>query len=137
MNAAPAVEGTAVPSHLHKNSIRNTEFSSKNKREKIRGAIIFRKRDYSALREVILHANLVNSNVVRAVRRRGNVNNGANAGPRYVNANNATSNANWNYGSGHYSIVQSFHSDQSLNYSALFFRGSVRNQNTIRLESAW
>ena len=47
-----------------------------------------------------LHANLVNSNVVRAVRRRGNVNDGRNYGPRYVNANNAPSNANWNYGSG-------------------------------------
>lgn len=45
-------------------------------------------------------ANLVNSNVVRAVRRGGNVNNGANAGPRYVNANNAPSNGNWNYGGG-------------------------------------
>ncbi len=32
-------------------------------------------------------ANLVNSHVVRAVRRRGNLNNGANYGPRYVNAN--------------------------------------------------
>lgn len=53
-------------------------------------------------------ANLVNSNVVRAVRRRGNVNNGANAGPRYFNANNAVSNANWNYGGGHY-LIQSRH----------------------------
>ena len=43
-------------------------------------------------------AYLVNSNAVRAVRRRGNVNNGANYGPRYVNANNAPSNGNWNYG---------------------------------------
>ena len=43
-------------------------------------------------------ANLVNSNVVRAVRRRGNLNNGANYGPCYVNANNAPSNSNWNYG---------------------------------------
>ena len=43
-------------------------------------------------------ANLVNSNVVRAVRRGGNVNNGANAGPCYFNANNAPSNSNWNYG---------------------------------------
>lgn len=43
-------------------------------------------------------AYLVNSNVVRAVRRRGNLNNGAYYGPRYVNANNAPSNANWNYG---------------------------------------
>lgn len=43
-------------------------------------------------------ANLVNSNEVRAVRRGGNVNNGANAGPCYFNANNAVSNANWNYG---------------------------------------
>ena len=47
-----------------------------------------------------LPANLVNSNAVRAVRRRGNVNNGRNYGPRYVNANNAPSNGNWNYGSG-------------------------------------
>ena len=46
------------------------------------------------------HANLVNSNAVRAVRRRGNVNNGRNYGPRFVNANNAPSNGNWNYGSG-------------------------------------
>ena len=45
-------------------------------------------------------ANLVNSNAVRAVRRRGNLNNGAYYGPRYVNANNAPSNANWNYGAG-------------------------------------
>ena len=43
-------------------------------------------------------ANLVNSNEVRAVRRGGNVNNGAYAGPCYFNANNAVSNANWNYG---------------------------------------
>ena len=47
---------------------------------------------------VLLPANLVNSNEVRAVRRGGNVNNGANAGPCYFNANNAVSNANWNYG---------------------------------------
>ena len=47
---------------------------------------------------VLLPANLVNSNEVRAVRRSGNVNNGANAGPCYFNANNAVSNANWNYG---------------------------------------
>jgi len=44
----------------------------------------------------LLPANLVNSNEVRAVRRGGNVNNGANCG-RYINANNAVSNANWNY----------------------------------------
>ena len=50
--------------------------------------------------EGFLHANLVNSNVVRAVRRRGNFNDGRNYGPRYVNANNAPSNGNWNYGSG-------------------------------------
>ena len=48
----------------------------------------------------VLHANLVNSNSVRAVRRRGNLNNGANYGPRNFNANNAPSNANWNYGGG-------------------------------------
>ena len=47
---------------------------------------------------VCLPANLANSNEVRAVRRGGNVNNGANAGPCYFNANNAPSNANWNYG---------------------------------------
>ena len=82
-------------------------------RDENKPAIIFRKRDCSALREVILHANLVNSNVVRAVRRRGNVANGANAGPRNVNANNAPSNANWNYGSGHYSIIQSIQKQSS------------------------
>ena len=72
------------------------------------GAIIFRKRDCSALREVILHANLVNSNVVRAVRRRGNVANGANQ----------------------------HNSNYCLN-GALLSQGSERNRNTIRLESAW
>lgn len=45
-------------------------------------------------------ANLVNTNVVRAVRRGGHLNNGVNAGFRYVNANNAPSNGNWNYGGG-------------------------------------
>ena len=49
-------------------------------------------------------ANLVNSNEVRAVRRGGNVNNGANAGPCYFNANNAVSNANWNYGAALYPL---------------------------------
>ena len=57
--------------------------------------------------EVFHYANLVNSNVVRAVRRRGNLNNGANYGPRYVEANNATSNGNWNYGAGLNPCVQS------------------------------
>ena len=51
-----------------------------------------------------LPANLVNSNAVRAVRRRGNVNNGANAGPRYVSANSNPSNAPWAYGSGLYFV---------------------------------
>ena len=54
-------------------------------------------------------AYLVNDNVVRSVRRRGNVNNGANDGLRYFNAINAPSNANWNYGAGHYpspSLIQ-------------------------------
>ncbi len=45
-------------------------------------------------------ANLVNTNAVRAVRRGGNVNNGASAGPCYVGASNAPSNGNWNYGGG-------------------------------------
>ena len=83
-----------------------------------------------------LHANLVNSNAVRAVRRRGNLNNGANYGPRYVNANNAPSNSNWNYGSGHLPCVQSTPSILSQSCTA-FPRFRRRNQNTIRLESAW
>ncbi len=36
----------------------------------------------------------------RAVRFGGNVNNGANAGVLYFNANNAVGNSNWNYGGG-------------------------------------
>lgn len=51
-------------------------------------------------------ANLVSSNAVRSVRRRGNLSNGANGGARYVNANNAPSNANANYGGG-LSLTQS------------------------------
>ncbi len=47
-----------------------------------------------------LHAYLVHSHAVRAVRRGGNLNNGANYGPCYFNANNAPSNSNWNYGAG-------------------------------------
>jgi hypothetical protein len=50
----------------------------------------------------LLPANLVNSNEVRAVRRGGNVNDGANDGPCYFNANNAPANANWNYGAALY-----------------------------------
>lgn len=46
------------------------------------------------------YAYLVASTVVRAVRRRGPVHSGANAGPRYVAANAATSTASWTYGSG-------------------------------------
>ncbi len=53
-----------------------------------------------SLCRVSVFAYLVNGNVVRSVRRRGNVNNGANDGLRYFNANNAPSNANWNYGAG-------------------------------------
>ena len=78
-------------------------------------------------------ANLVNSHVVRAVRRRGNLNNGANYGPRYVNANNAPSNANWNYGSGHYSIVQSYpqqSSSQTVRCSSVVPQG-------IEIPSDW
>ena len=81
-----------------------------------------------------LHANLVNSNVVRAVRRRGNVNDGRNYGPRYVNANNAPSNANWNYGSGHYPVSsQSPGIFVSFLY-ALLFQGSG---NGIEIPSDW
>ena len=43
-------------------------------------------------------AYLVNSNVVRSVRRCGNWNNGANDGLGIRNANNAPSNGNANYG---------------------------------------
>ena len=46
------------------------------------------------------YANLVNSNVVRAVRRRGALNSGADYGPRYVAAYNAPSYGSWNSGSG-------------------------------------
>lgn len=38
--------------------------------------------------------------VLRSVRFGGNVNNGANCGVLYFNANNAVSNSNWNYGGG-------------------------------------
>ena len=79
-----------------------------------------------------LHANLVNSNVVRAVRRRGNLNNGANYGPRYVNANNAVSNANWNYGSSLYPVSSQIKSNR-LN-RALLFRGSRMG---IEIPSDW
>lgn len=46
------------------------------------------------------HAYLVNSNVIRSVRRFGNWNNGANAGFGYRNANNTPANSNANYGGG-------------------------------------
>ena len=46
------------------------------------------------------YANLVNSNVVRAVRRRGYVASGAYAGPRSVSATYAPSYASWYFGSG-------------------------------------
>jgi hypothetical protein len=49
---------------------------------------------------LVVGANLVNTPVVRSVRRGGNLNNGGNAGLRYVNANNAPSNGSWNYGGG-------------------------------------
>lgn len=78
-----------------------------------------------------LHANLVNSNLVRAVRRCGNLNNGANYGPRYVNANNAPSNSNWNYGGGQF-LTQS---KLSIKHPCTsIFCGSERNRNTIRLD---
>ena len=79
------------------------------------------------------HANLVNSNVVRAVRRRGNLNNGANYGPRYVEANNAPSNGNWNYGSGHLPCIQ-LKSKKTTQYFALIFQGSG---NGIEIPSDW
>ena len=48
------------------------------------------------------YAYLVNSYVVRAVRRRGPLATGAYYGPRFVAANYAPSYASWNYGSGLY-----------------------------------
>ena len=48
------------------------------------------------------YANLVSSYAVRAVRRRGSVSSGANAGPRYVPANYAPSNGLWPYGAALY-----------------------------------
>ena len=48
------------------------------------------------------YANLVLSNAVRAVRRRGNVTTGAAYGPRYVNAYTAPSTGNWSYGAALY-----------------------------------
>ena len=75
----------------------------------------------------------MNSNAVRAVRRRGNVNNGANYGPRYVNANNAPSNGNWNYGAALYPCQSQ--PQRFVSYTgAFFFRGLERDQNTIRLD---
>ena len=48
------------------------------------------------------YAFLVNSYVVRAVRRRGSFNDGRAYGPRSVNAHYAPSNGSWSYGSGLY-----------------------------------
>ena len=69
------------------------------------------------------YANLVNTNAVRSVRRGGNLNDGGNAGPCYMNANNAPSNGNWNYGGAHhltsqsaYAVWRSLHSHLSPNY---------------------
>ena len=50
------------------------------------------------------YANLVSSYVVRAVRRRGSVASGANAGPRSVIALLAPSHASWTFGSGLYFV---------------------------------
>ena len=50
------------------------------------------------------YASLVNSFVVRAVRRRGAVTDGRNYGPRYVAARNAPSYAHWSSGSGLYFV---------------------------------
>ena len=80
------------------------------------------------------HANLVNSNAVRAVRRRGNVNNGRNYGPRYVNANNAPSNANWNYGAGLMILTPVKHLAIRLKLFALLFQGP---REGIKIPSDW
>ena len=50
------------------------------------------------------YANLVASNAVRAVRRRGSVTSGAASGPRYVNATYAPSNGSWHYGAALYMV---------------------------------
>ena len=50
------------------------------------------------------YASLVSSSVVRAVRRRGNVSNGASSGPRFVAAHAAPSSAHWASGSGLYFV---------------------------------
>ena len=55
-------------------------------------------RDFVCTFSPLLLANLVNSDVVRSVRRRGNCIDGANDGFRYFNANNAPATANWNFG---------------------------------------
>lgn len=52
------------------------------------------------------YANLVNSHVVRAVRRRGYVYTGAYSGPRFVSAHYAPSHGSWAYGSGLYMVQQ-------------------------------
>ncbi len=79
------------------------------------------------------YAYLVTSYAVRAVRRRGNVNNGANYGPRYVNANNAPSNGNWNYGAA-LNPCQSKPKRFVSNLYAAFPGSLYGDQNTIRLD---
>lgn len=80
-------------------------------------------------------AYLVNSNAVRAVRRRGNLNNGANYGPRYVNANNAPSNANWNYGAA--LIPCQSQPQRFVSYWCAAFPGSPRRSKYHPTGSAW
>lgn len=61
----------------------------------------------------------MNTNAVRSVRRRGNLNDGANYGPRYFNANNYPSNANWNYG-GQLYLFQSRHGAHAVTMPEVF-----------------
>lgn len=88
-------------------------------------------------------AYLASSAVVRSVRRRGNVYNGTNAGLRYFNANNAPSNAHWNYGAGQYpstSFVQTlmrlFAQSTAMQYVIIahpfprFIRTKIRSTGT-------
>ncbi len=84
-------------------------------------------------------AYLVNSPVVRSVRRRGYVNSGAVAGLRYFNAHNAPANANWNYGAG-LNPSPGFHADADavscvmqshVNFLCTPFSKVHKNRNTL------
>lgn len=66
------------------------------------------------------------------MRRRGNLNNGANYGPRYVNANNAPSNANWNYGA---ALIPTSHNPSGLSHILVRCFSGVSAE--IKIPSDW